>query len=170
LQKKKYLKKKEFYSSTFKMGNDCCVATGAGPNSMGFVLLNNSSKKMTLSNEKCANSCGIHKGFSADHGKFRVDWTPLNVIGAGESSKCWMSGREGAPIKPSGWIKYNIEDGGILTFRFDDNGLKAEISHDCSSINVSVNTENIERDMSEDFAGTDTNRQFLILVSDSTVN
>ena len=71
------------------MGNNC-VADGANPHSMGYFLINNSTKKLSLSNDNCHEDCKKQSGFSALHGKFKEGWQPESVIKAGGKSRCWM--------------------------------------------------------------------------------
>jgi hypothetical protein len=159
------------------MGNSC-VASGANPNSMGYYLINKSSKRLTLSEVQCNRSCQGHFGFSVHSGKFKEGWEPTKVIEAGGDSKCWMSGRELATPKPAGWIIYNIEGGGTLNIEFDyDNWmdlqnqffLMATIFR-CATLKVTVRQKNIETVISNGFEGSDVKRQFEILISDEKNN
>ena len=154
------------------MGNQSCVVDGANPHNMGYFLLNKSSKKLYLSDDTC--QCGEHRGFSADHGKFKLGWQPKDVIESGDNDKCWMSGRAGSAVCPAGWIIYNIEDGGTLRIEFNSAGwadfqnrafIQAYVTN-CSSLQVSVTQEEITLEMPSEFSGTDSHRQFKILVSD----
>ena len=155
------------------MGN--CVADGANPHSMGYYLINESSKKLTLSNQSCA--CNHkHTGFSAYRGKFKQGWQPQSVIEAGEDNKCWMSGREGALPTPAGWVKYDIEGGGTLIINYDYDGwgdlenvvfLQAVI-YKSSSTKVSFMQKNIKGVIANGFEDSDLNRQFLIEISNAT--
>ena len=154
------------------MGNSC-VATGGNPHSMGYYLINKSSKRLTLSEVQC--SCQyVHLGFSVHRGKYKEGWEPTQSIDAGGNSKCWMSGRAGAAITPAGWIIYNIEGGGTLNIEFDYDEwmdlenqffLKATIFR-CATLKVSVKQKNIEAVIRNGFKGSDVKRQFEILISD----
>ena len=108
----------------------------------------------------------IHKGFGADHGKFKRDYEPQRVIAKDETTKCWMSAREGATIKPNGWICYNIEDGGQFRIEFSDTSVTAQCSN---SLKVSVTNKNIVFEMGQEFKdkNCDINRQFEILVTNN---
>ena len=153
-----------------------CVETGANPHSMGYYLINESSKKLTLSNEICI--CGSHYGFSALHGKFKEGWQPQQTIEASGESKCWMSGREGAAVCPVGWIHYKIEGGGILKIEYNSAGwadlqnrafIEASILNS-SSLKVFVKQNVIQSIIRNGFEGTNADRQFVILVSNDTNN
>jgi hypothetical protein len=153
-----------------------CVETGANPHSMGFYLINESSKKLTLSNDICV--CGSHYGFSALHGKFKKDWQPQQTIEAGGESKCWMSGRDGAAVCPAGWIIYKIEGGGTIKIEFNSAGwtdlqnrafIQASIQNS-TSLKVFVKQNVIQSIIRNGFEGTDAHRQFVILISNDTNN
>jgi hypothetical protein len=151
-----------------------CVADGANPHSMGYYLINESSKKLTLSNQSC--TCNDkHTGFSAIRGKFKQGWQPQSVIEAGEDNKCWISGRVVGPT-PAGWVKYDIEGGGTLIINYDYNGwgnlenvvfLQADIYNSSSTI-VSFKQKNIKGVIANGFEDSDVNRQFLIVISNAT--
>jgi hypothetical protein len=154
-----------------------CVADGSNPHSMGYYLMNESSKQLTLSNQSC--TCNDkHTGFSVYRGKFKQGWQPQSVIEADEDSKCWMSGREGDVLlgpTPAGWVKYDIEGGGTLIINYDYDGwgdlenvvfLQAVI-YNSSSTKVLFMQKNIKGVISNGFEDSDVNRQFLIEISNS---
>ena len=165
------------------LGNDCCVAGGANPHSMGYFLINTSSKKLSLSNEPCQPYCNRHRGFSAEHGKFKEGWEPRPSIEAGANGKCWMSGREGSAVCPEGWVKYKIDGGGgNLLIIYNSAGwtdlqnrayMEVSVSKD-SPLKVSVEIKNIELEMGTmngiRFQDVDVYRQFVILISDDSNN
>ena len=155
------------------MGNNNCVANGANPHSMGISMINNSSKTLRRSEDLC--QCGKHGGFSADYGKFKIGYTPKLELNRGDSSFCWMSGREGSMVNPAGWINYDIEGGGKLCVVFTSAGLtagnnrayvKASIE-DCDSIIVTAAVKDIEYEMRINSGfEADAHRQFEIVFSD----
>jgi len=150
-----------------------CVADGANPHSMGYYLMNESSKELTLSNQSC--TCNDkHTGFSAHRGKFKQGWQPQSVIEAGEDDICWISGRVVGPT-PAGWVKYDIEGGGTLIINYDYDGwgdlenvvfLQAVI-YKSSTTKVSFMQKNIKGVIANGFEDSDVNRQFLIEISNS---
>ena len=156
------------------MGNNSCVGDGTTPNSMGYILINNSSKSLFLSDFKCI--CERHRGFSALHGKFKEGYEPENFIKPGGNSRCWMYSGEGSAVHPVGWVNYSIEDGGSMEieyesdkWRHDRYGALIQVSiSDCPSLTVSVEIKNIESKMGPDFEGTSEDQQFEIVVSDDT--
>jgi len=154
-------------------GTQSCVQTGSNPHSMGYVLVNNSSKCLTLSDIPCA--CGNHRGFSTTHGKFKQDFQPLLSIAPGKSDKCWMSGREASAVNPEGWIHYNVEGGDTcVRIQFNSSGwshgahrIQAGIRVAAPrNISVRILEQSIEDDMPDGFRGTEVNRQFRIILTD----
>ena len=152
-----------------------CVLHGQSPKSMGYYLINKSSKKLTLSNDICE-CVHQHFGFGIHRGKFKSDWEPQSVIEAGGDSKCWMSAREQTLIGPAGWVKYNVEGGSTLNIIFDYDGLNNSQNflqvdiYNCTSMRVSVRQKNIENIIANGFEGSDVNRQFEIVISNVTNN
>jgi hypothetical protein len=156
------------------MGNSC-VADGHNPYSMGYYLINNSSKKLTLSEDICNESCKEHRGFNAHRGKFKLGWQPTQMIEAGGDSKCWMSARDTSSVSPAGWVIYNIEGGGTLNIEFDyiemvdlqnQRYLTANVFR-CESVKVSVKQKSIESIIRNGFEDSDVIRQFEIIISDN---
>jgi hypothetical protein len=151
-------------------GEQSCVETGGTPHSMGYILVNRSSKDLTLCSDRCA--CQRHSGFSANHGKFVDGSQPGWRVRAGCQDKCWMSGREGAAVCPEGWIRYDVDGGGTVEIVFNSGGWSAGMN--CAAIQVrspsnilaEVVQGSIESDMPTGFRGTDRHRQFTITLRD----
>jgi hypothetical protein len=155
--------------------NQSCVASGANPHSMGVRLINHSSKNFTLSqhaDHTC--QCGDHRGFSAEHGKFRPDYTPPPTIRSSHAARMWMSGRSGSAVCPAGWIAYDIEGGGVLQIIYNSAGwtdlqnrafVLVHVTN-CSSLTITIVEKDISRHFGSEFEGTDLHRQFEITVED----
>jgi hypothetical protein len=157
-------------------GEQSCVETGANPHSMGYILVNRSSKDLTLCSDLCV--CQQHRGFNANHGKFKAGWQPGSTVRAGYQDKCWMSGRDGSAVCPEGWIRYDVAGGGRVEIVFNSGGWSTVFSSgygmNCAAIQVrspanilvEVVQGSIESDMPTGFHGTDRHRQFTITLRD----
>ena len=151
------------------MGNDLCVASGANPHSMGIYLLNNSSKLLTLSDDGPCRCQSHHRGFNAEHGKFKEGFAPPQEIRAnGGDYKCWVSGRAGTAVRPEGWFSFQVQGGGKLKFKYHYNNetVQVESTGPCSqSVTCTARQECIDAFMPAEFHGSSIH--FRVTLSDT---
>jgi hypothetical protein len=168
-----------------KLGNNDCVASGANPHSMVYVVRNDSNEDLELTSRRCPESCQQrHLGFGAMHGKFKEGFTPKQVLKAHSKHYVWMSGRAGSAVNPDCWIEYNTKDNKAVVLKLLCKGagwtdlqnraeIKASFKGD-TTLNVSVQVdETVAQQMRSNNIAVkeiDNHRQFAIVISSTGRN